>query len=208
MMSQEGEDNYGRMRKNAAGIFLERDLGAIVSKLDLESDEEYVYIRFLTRLYRISRKNAEAEWLDGDEWTVAGFGEAMTLYDLLADSKAGAKASGEYTQIKNLADTLTGAYYAGKGSVDAMAKDLDGKEEDLSKGCEALEGERFGRGDVSYRIPIFRDLCAVVSFWSSDEEFPPQLIVMVDMNMKDFLHYETIWYMEGHLMDMVMKDFR
>ena len=210
MMEEGSKDNYGKMRRSAAEIFLKRDFAEMVSKLGLEADGEYAYITFLTRFYRISRKDAQVEWEDKDAgaWKESGYDEAMTLYDLLADSKPGAKAAGEYTHIKNLADTLTGAYYAGKGSIDAMALDLDGKEKELARGCEALGGEPYGRGDVSYRIPLWRDLYAVVSFWSSDDEFPPQLIIMVDMNMKDFLHYETIWYFEGHLMDMITKDFR
>ena len=172
-------------------------------------EKDYLYTEMLKRSYRISRHDGSVEWSeDGFEHCApAGFSESMILYDLIAYSKPGAKAAGEYTQIKNLADTLTGQYYAGKGSIDTAAEYFDGKETELAKGCEALDGVPFGRGDVSFRIPVWRDLYTVISFWSSDDEFPPQLVVMVDMNMKDFIHYETIWYLEGYLMNLIKAGF-
>ncbi len=209
-MQEEGVgDNHRKMVGKAAEIFVSYDLDAMAEKLGIEKDETYLYTDMLTRSYRIRKSDGYTEWSgDGFKSCIpAGFSEAMTLYDLIAYSKPGAVAAGEYTQVKNLADTVTGSYYAGKGMVDSMASEFDGKEEKLSKGCETLGGVPYGRGDVSYKIPLWKDLCAVLSFWSSDEEFPPQLVIMVDMNMKDFMHYETIWYLQGHLMNLITKDF-
>ena len=198
-------ENHRKMVNKAAEIFLGYDLDAIAKKVDIKTDENYLYIDMLTRRYRISRKDGSIVWSeDGFVHCIeAGFSEAMTIYDLIAYSKEGAKASGEYTQIKNLADTLTGSYYAGKSMIDSTAFDFDGKEKALARACESLGGVPYGRGDVSYKIPLWRDLYTVISFWSADEEFPPQLVIMLDMNMKDFIHYETMWYLEGHLMNLI-----
>ncbi len=229
MQKDENLGNHDKMVLHAAEIFLGYDFDELAKKMDLKIDEEYLYIDMLTRHYRISRKDAVVTWygspeetttaLYGDEdleerddlskvsdaktWNKAGFNEAMTIYDLIAFSRPGAKASLEYTQIHNLADTVTGSYYAGKGIVSEYAQMFEGKEKELAKGCELLGGEPYGRGDVSYRVPFFRDLAFVISYWAPDDEFPPQVILMTDMNMKDFLHYETIWYLQGHIMHMI-----
>ncbi len=209
-MQEEGiGDNHRKMVAKAAEIFLSYDLDSLAEKLDLKKDDSFLYFDMLSRSYRIRRTDALVEWSSDDFVTSsrAGFSESMTVYDFIAYSKPGAKASGDYTKINNLADTLTGSYYAGKGMVDAMAKEFEGHSEDMKKGCEAIGGTPYGRGDVSYLIPVWRDLCFVVSFWEADEEFPPQLNVFADSAMKDFLHYETIWYLEGHMMQMIRSFF-
>ena len=202
-------ENHKKMVRKAAELFLSYDLDAMAAKTGIDCDENYIYTEMLRRSYRISRKDGSVEWSeDGFENCYkGGFSESMILYDLIAYSKPGASASYEYTQIKNLADTLTGQYYAGKGSIDRMAFEFDGKEKELAEGCISLGGRPYGRGDVSYLIPVWHELGAVISFWSSDDEFPPQLVFMVDMNMKDFIHYETIWYLEGHLMGLIKSYF-
>ena len=207
-MLEEGTgENHRKMVEKAAEIFLSYDLDAMAEKLGIECDEDYLYTELLKRSYRISRQDGSIEWSeDGFEHcNAAGFSESMILYDLIAYSRPGAAASGEYTQVKNLADTVTGQHYAGKGMIDSAAEYFDGREQELINGCESLGGVPYGRGDVSFRVPVWRNLCFVLSFWSSDDEFPPQLVAMVDMNMKDFIHYETIWYLEGYLIDRVKK---
>ena len=205
VQNEKSPGNHEKMRRKAAEIFLTYDLDEMADKLGIDRDEEYLYITMLSRSYRIKRSDGLVEWAsDGTSgFKKAGFSESMTLYDLIAYSKPGARPSGEYTKINNLADTVTGQYYAGKGMVDEMSKEFEGRGQDLARACEALGGTPYGRGDVSYMIPIWNGLFFVVSFWDSDEEFPPQLNVFTDTAMRDFIHYETIWYLEGHLMDMI-----
>ena len=199
--------NHEKMRQKAAEIFIGYDLDAMAAKLGLEYDKEYIYIEMFSRKYRVCKEDGFAEWSeDGFKTAVtAGFNESMTLYDLIAYSKEGAKPSGDYTKINNLADTVTGSYYAGKGMVDSMAKEFEGQAKELAKGCEAIGGTPYGRGDVSYLIPFWKNLCFVLSFWDADDEFPGQLNVYADSSMKDFLHYETIWYAEVHMMQMIKR---
>ena len=208
VQNDESTGNHEKMRQKAAEIFLTYDAGAMADKLGIEKDEKYLHISMLSREYRIDVSDASVEWSSDAFKTScrAGFSEAMTLYDLIAYSKPGAKASGEYTKINNLADTLTGQYYAGKGMVDAMASEFEGRGQELAKGCESIGGIPYGRGDVSYMIPIWNGLSFVLSFWDSDEEFPPQLNIFVDQAMRDFIHYETIWYLEGHLKDLIKQN--
>ena len=200
-------DNHEKMRQKAAAIFVTYDLDAMAEKLGIDKDGEYLYIEMLKRPYRIRKSDGYTEWSeDGfDTCIPAGFSESMTLYDLIAYSKPEAKASGEYTKINNLADTVTGSYYAGKGMVDDLAREFEGKGEALARGCEALGGTPYGRGDVSYIVPVWNGLCFVISFWDSDEEFPPQMNLYTDTAMRDFIHYETIWYLQGHLMNMIRQ---
>jgi len=200
-------ENHKKMVQKAAEIFMSYDFDDLAEKMDLSADGDYLYIDMMSRSYRIARNDAfvERKLSDGEggSWVNAGFSEAMTIYDLIAYSKPGAKPSGDYTMINNLAETVTGQYYAGKGMVDSMGKEFEGHCKELAKGCEAIGGTPYGRGDVSYLIPIWRNLCFLLSFYDADDEFPGQLNVYADSSMRDFIHYETIWYIQGHMMSMI-----
>ena len=70
------------------------------------------------------------------------------------------------------------------------------------------KGIPYGRGDVSYLLPVFRDLNAVVSFWESDEEFAPKLNFLCDGNTLNFMHYETMMYLLCHIAERLEEVFR
>ena len=70
----------------------------------------------------------------------------------------------------------------------------------LAKACEALGGIPDGRGDVSYRIPMFDFLPVQFAFWQADEDFPPEMQILWDSNVLSFMHYETLWFAAGHMM--------
>ena len=50
-------------------------------------------------------------------------------------------------------------------------------------------------------IPVFPFLPLYVQYWRGDEEFPPQLTLLWDKNTTQFLHYETVYYLTGFLLE-------
>ena len=193
-------DHYEVAKAQAAALFAGRNGNEIAVKLALESDEAYLYVPFFGGRYRLRRRDglAEREEPDGSR-TEAGFYEALILYDLLADSAPGAEPAMDYTPLQNLAVMHNASSYAGHGMFSETEKLFDGRTAALARACEALGGVPFGKGDVSYRIPLFRNLCAVVSFWNSDEDFPASLNFLFDTGTLSFLHYETVWYVAALL---------
>ena len=61
-------------------------------------------------------------------------------------------------------------------------------------------------GDVAYKIPVWENLCVIFRFWNSDEEFPAQLQFLCDRNMLDFMHYETVWFLVSHIIQLLKQD--
>ncbi len=200
-------DNYEKYRAQSAELFLSCDQNEIAAKPGVDSDRVYFYITFTGSIYRVSRETAAVEVLNSSsaEYSQAGFNESLIIYDLLAFAVPDAHPSGEYTQIQNLSDMLTSSSYAGKGMFDEIAQRFVGREDRLANACRTLGGEPYGKGDVSYRIPLTDDLGAVVSFWSADDEFPASLNLLCDKNTRSYLHYETIWYLAGCLFSKIEK---
>ena len=93
---------------------------------------------------------------------------------------------------------------------------FDKRAEELEKICLGMGGEKYGKGDMSVRIPMFsdrrdalhtEDLSIVISFWESDEDFPAQLQLFTDKNLLQYIHYETAWYMFGYLLTRIAESF-
>lgn len=135
-----------------------------------------------------------------------GFNAAMTILDLLSYSKEGARPSGQYTVIQNLCQVMNGSSnFAGQGMFASYEKSFDGKVEALRSACIALGGEPFGKGDLGFKIPIFRDLCLNLQFWEADDEFPASIQMMFDTNSLSFIHYESCWYLAGYVMNEIAR---
>ena len=185
------------------------DIPKAIRQFGLVSDDDYLYVDFMTRHYRISLTRGMTEWANGSEWIEAGFSETLTIFDILFYSQEDAALSGTYTQIQNLSRVQTGSVYAGKGAFRECETFLDSRTDDFARACEVLGGTPAGKGDVSYRIPVFQKIDILVQFWCSDEDFPASLQFLYDENLLQFMHYETTWYVSNHFMALVeeiMKD--
>ena len=94
----------------------------------------------------------------------------------------------------------------GGGLFDKSAQFFDGKEDALEQALISLGGEKWGSGDVSYKLPMFGNLWAGVVFWSADEEFPASLNLMVDKNLLQYMHFETMWFAMSLLLENIRAE--
>jgi hypothetical protein len=208
MSSENRISNYEITKYRVQGDFLKYDQEKMIEKFSLKSDEQYLYINFIGHLYRINRQTALLEWSeDGFVTCVEGdFNEALTIYDLLCDSKENCKASGEYVNLQSLSALQSSSKKLGDGLFHGKDKVFDHKEELLSEICEKLGGKRAGKGDVAYEIPWFDYISCRIQFWNSDEDFDAQMQIFMDKNILDFIRYETVWYAVGHLMRRLTEE--
>lgn len=193
--------NYDQMRDQMAREILRRDLRPAIRRFALRTDAGFLYLRFIGQDYRVSLKTGLPESSRDGFQTVrlAGYNEAMTIYDILGDSKPDCRLSGRFVAVNALPGVVQSASLGGDLFAGA-AKFFDGRMEALRSDCEALGGIPFGVGDVAYRLPLFDFLPVVLQFWASDDEFPPVVKFLWDENTLDFLHYETTWFAAGALL--------
>ena len=200
--------NYEITKRRVQGDFLKYDQEAMIRKFSLQSDEQYLYINFIGHFYRIHRQNGFLEWSedDGINWTEGDFNEALTIYDLLCDSKEYCKAKGDFINLKSLSALQSSSKKLGDGLFDGKDKVFDHKEKAFCRVCEKLGGIKAGKGDVAYEIPLFDFLNCRIQFWNSDEDFDAQMQIFMDKNILDFIRYETVWYAVGHLMRRLTEE--
>lgn len=196
-------NNYETMRDQMRPYFLSFDQEEMIRKFDLEHDNNYLYIRFCSRTYRIGRRSGIVEWSE-DRFRSSSegdFSECMTIYDILCYSKPDRFLSGEYAP----SSSLKGIVYTGMNAGSAMgpnqtAEYFDAHMSQLEQACIALGGIPEGKGDLAYRIPMFDFLPIRFSFWRADEDFPPEVRVLWDTNVLHYMHFETLFYAAGHLL--------
>ena len=195
--------NYEILAEEARKRFSSMDMQEVRQRTGIEPQDGAFRLELLGRVYSVSAADGTVTCDDG---TSAGHNIPMILYDLLGYSEKGASPSGNYTQVQNLARVVSTVKYAGQGMHDRNAQSMDGREEELRAACEALGGTPWGKGDVSYMIPLYRGLQFVFSFWNSDDEFPASASVLFDSNSLKYMHYETLWYCLGHIFSRIKEE--
>lgn len=201
------QSNYEITKKKAQREFLAYEQERMIEKFGLRHDGNYLYIRFVGRDYRIDRKTGAVEWSEHDfaDAAEAGYDETLSIFDILCYSKERCHLSGTFGKINSVRGTARRASAPGNELFHPSAQYFDRRMEALCRACERLGGEKEAVGDVSYRIPVFDFLPVILQFWESDEEFPASLQLMWDENILDYMHFETTFYVAGHLLRRIRE---
>lgn len=202
MSAPEKRDNYQITLLRTRALFLKYDQQAMIDRFSLNADAEYLYLTFVSRRYRIERATGAMDFLNG-EWKPAGFNDGMTIYDILCDSKPGARVSGRFQSAWNQKNVSS----APNGSLFQRAADFfSGKCALLSRTCERLGGAKVGTGDVGYDIPMLGEIKMRLLFWDADDEFPASMNLQWDERILDFMRYETTFYAAGFLLNRLREE--
>ena len=198
--SEAGRDNYAQAAEDARALFLRYDQTALVEKFGLEADAAYLYIRFFNVLYRIDRRTAAVGRQCQAGFTEpCSYNEVMSIYDALCYPETRPTLAGRWCTVASLPgaahaslleDRMCGGY----------APRFDRQQAQFVQACEALGGQKAPFGDIGYRFSAFPFLPLILRFYGGDEEFPPKLSVLWDANTLDFVHYETTFFIAGHLL--------
>ncbi len=194
-------DNYEIAKENARRYFLTFDQADVVTRPFISSDSSYFITTFAGQNCRISRETGTVELQQADGiWKEAGFNAALTVYDLLCYSRPDAQASGEFVTIGQLNNVFTSS--ANSDFYRSHAVWFNDHQDALNAACRNMGGiPADTKGDIAWRLPMTDFLPIILQFWEADEEFPPSLTLLVDSRILDFMHFETIWYAVGHIMD-------
>ncbi len=198
--------NYDLTRNRVRGEFLKYDQQRMIDKFSLAHDKSYLYVTMLHRDYRIDRGSGVIEWSDDGFATTfeADFNSSLTICDVLCDSKDGAALSGRYCGVRSLRGTVKSGGL-GDELFQSSADAFNGHTDALREACR-----RFGTlitlsGDVAARLDAFPFLPVILQFWEADEDFPAALKFLFDENILDFMRFETVFYLMGHILDRIRE---
>ena len=196
-------NNYLIQARQAKDRFLTYDQNALVGKLHLRHDEDYLYIPMLSQIYRIRRTTGDMERNCPQGWVDANsHGEVMTLLDLICDSREERFLSGRW---KNMTAFGLMFHQSLLEERDPWAARFQDQSEAFRAACEALHGRPVPIGDIAYAIELFDGLPIVVQLWFGDEEFPASLRFLWDENSLMYLKYETMYFARAMLLERIKE---
>ena len=196
-------DNYEIARDRAQRYFLGFDQERIIREWNLKHDEKYLYVEFLGRPYGVSRKTGQVLRLwDGKE---AGHNEVLSIFDLLCHQDGPKILTGKFAPVNSL-NGKPRAAGVGTDFHSGIAKRFASRPEAFVSACEKLGGERVKMGDIGFCFPVFGELRVILKFYHADEDFPASLTLLWDDNALQFMFYETVFYIAGFLMNVILEE--
>lgn len=197
-------NNYLLQAAQAKRYFLTYDQDALIRKLHLPCDEDFLYPVLFSRRYRLSRKTGNLEWEEKGSWRDANtFEEVMTLLDFVCDSREDRFVSGRF---KNMADFGRAFHQNLLEERDPNAELFQSRAEDFRNACVALGGKPLPTGDIAYSIEVFDGLPLLVQLWFGDEEFSASLRFLWDENALMYLKYETMYFARNLLLERLKAE--
>ena len=187
-MPENRQSNYDQVIENWRLKFLEMDQEELIRKFQLEADEEFLYIIYFSKRFRIDRKNGFIT----EDGKSPGFDTVMNIYNTFYYSAAHPVASGNLVAFRQVKRVYPFEAAYRRTIISRLQELFAGKKEELRKACEALGGTLLPQGDVGYVLPVFPFLNIAVLFWDKDEEFEAQANMLFDSEITEFMHEENV----------------
>lgn len=187
-MLENRQSNYDQVIENWRLKFLEMDQEELIRKFQLEADEEFLYIIYFSKRFRIDRKNGFIT----EDGKSPGFDTVMNIYNTFYYSAAHPVASGNLVAFRQVKRVYPFEAAYRRTIIFRLQELFSGKTEELRKACEALGGTLLPQGDVGYVLPVFPFLNIAVLFWDKDEEFEAQANMLFDSEITEFMHEENV----------------
>ena len=187
-MPENRQSNYDQVIENWRLKFLELDQEELIRKFQLEADEEFLYIIYFSKKFRIDRKNGFIT----EDGKSPGFDTVMNIYNTFYYSAAHPVASGNLVAFRQVKRVYPFEAAYRRTIIFRLQELFAGKTEELRKACEALGGTLLPQGDVGYVLPVFPFLNIAVLFWDKDEEFEAQANMLFDSEITEFMHEENV----------------
>ena len=187
-MPENRQSNYDQVIENWRLKFLEMDQEELIRKFQLEADEEFLYIIYISKRFRIDRKNGFIT----EDGKSPGFDTVMNIYNTFYYSAAHPVASGNLVAFRQVKRVYPFEAAYRRTIIFRLQELFAGKTEELRKACEALGGTLLPQGDVGYVLPVFPFLNIAVLFWDKDEEFEAQANMLFDSEITEFMHEENV----------------
>lgn len=197
-------DNYLKQAAQAKAYFLTYDQEALIRKLNLAHDEDYLYPVFFSQTYRLSRKTGDLARQGKHGWEDANtHGEVMTLLDLICDSREDRFVSGKWKDMAQFGHTFHQNLLEER---DPLAEACQKRPEVFRRWCEALGGKPVPTGDIAYSIEVFDGLPLMIQLWFGDEDFPARARLLWDENALMYLKYETMYFAREVLLSRLKRE--
>lgn len=196
--------NFEQLAAMGKPIFLRYDQKVMIRRYGLTANAREILIHYCGEHFRIVRETGEVLCRNG---MPAGPGVMLTVFDALCRDREPDGLAGCWKPVGSLPG-------AGQSNPDDVVLNgpytwlFERHPDLLRKACANLGGRPFPVGDVACELPVFHWLPVVFQFWQGDDEFPSTVRFLWDENTLQYLHFETTYYVMGHILQRLEDQIR
>ena len=187
-MPENRQSNYDQVIENWRLKFLGMDQEELIRKFQLEADEEFLYIIYFSKRFRIDRKNGFIT----EDGKSPGFDTVMNIYNTFYYSAAHPVASGNLVAFRQVKRVYPFEAAYRRTIISRLQELFSGKTEELRKACEALGGTLLPQGDVGYVLQIPHPYPRTKLQYSKREIPEAQANMLFDSEITEFMHEENV----------------
>ena len=195
-------NNYEASRDRAQAFFLTFDQAAVAARWGLKTDERWLYVTFRDQPYRICRETGSV--FRCRDSSRAGFEEVLSIFDLLCHEGREKFTSGNYAPVNSLKNRPR-AIGVDTGFHSRTAAVFDRDPAAFRSACLSLGGIPVSMGDLGFCFSLFGPLDVILKFYHADEDFPAAVTFLWDDEILRFVHYETVFYIAGFLLQSILE---
>ena len=195
-------NNYLIQARQAKQRFLTYDSQALIRKLNLKADEDFLYVPMLCQTYRIRRTTGDIDRFNGEAWVDANsYEEVMTLLDLVCDSREDRRLSGRWKNMSAFGLQFHQNLLEGTRDPWAEASRQTGR---ISPGLHRSGGSP-SQWDIAYAIELF-DGCCCHPMWLATGISPSLRLNGTKCRM--YIRYETMYFAKALLLDRIAEEMK
>ena len=188
--------NYEKAVDGARRLFLAHDPASLAAKYPVDYDGRSITLRFVDRRYRIDCSDGSVTCPDQPEYT-PGHDEIMSLWDMLCFAPSRPSLAHQWVQTGSLSGITSG--HDDSYLIVQFRKAIAKRPEGLEDARIALGGMTDRGADFAMVLNVFDWFLCRFCYWEADDEFPDQAVFYWDANARQFVHYETLWFMNMYL---------
>jgi hypothetical protein len=179
---------YAQVRERLAAADIEEQCRRSGSEYKRQDSGETATVYYLNQPYLVTFPESKVTPVDGVELS---FREQILILHYLALAK-GTAATGKLIPFRDLPGGVV--YYPtfSKRTMEPLTRYFGREPELLVKVCRRLGAQPYDMGDTAVIINALRRVPIIMVLWHGDEELSPQLNLLFDANIMDYLETEDV----------------
>jgi hypothetical protein len=179
---------YALVRERLASVDIEEQCRRSGSEYMKQDSGETATVYYLNQPYLVTFPEAKVVPTDGTDLPLR---EQILIHHYLALARGTAAANNLIT-FRDLPGGIV--YYPtfSKRTMEPLMRCFGREPELLVKTAERLGAHQIDMGDTTVVINAFRHVPITMVLWHGDEEFPPQLNLLFDASITDYLETEDV----------------
>jgi len=179
---------YAQVRERLASVDIEEQCRRSGSEYKRQDSGETATVYYLNQPYPVTFPESKVTPVDGTELPLR---EQILILHYLALAK-GTAATGKLIPFRDLPGGVV--YYPtfSKRTTEPLIRFFGKEPELLVKASQRLEAQPSDIGDTAVIINAFPRIPITMVLWHGDEEFPPQLNLLFEDNILDYLETEDV----------------